>query len=233
MVYKCKSQNWRFWNRNDSINRLTSLYEFYSRMINPYSILWKNKTRTFCFIYPLTKKEINQVRSESINKRINLIQRKQTHINFLSKEIHYKKVEEQFLENKVQKIIKEIQDIFQKEICSDLPNAFWSRKKHKISLPYIQIFDESKIPTKARPIQMNEKLLEYCKQEIDSLIKKKLIRPSKSHWSCAVFYIQNVVELERGTPKLVINYKHLNKVLQWIRYPITNKQNLLKNFIVL
>ena len=137
MVYKCKSQNWRFWNRNDSINRLTSLYEFYSRMINPYSILWKNKTRTFCFIYPLTKKEINQVRSESINKRINLIQRKQTHINFLSKEIHYKKVEEQFLENKVQKIIKEIQDIFQKEICSDLPNAFWSRKKHKISLPYI------------------------------------------------------------------------------------------------
>ena len=94
-------------------------------------------TKFFPFIYPLTKKEINQVRSESINKRINLIQRKQTHINFLSKEIHYKKVEEQFLENKVQKIIKEIQDIFQKEICSDLPNAFWSRKKHKISLPYI------------------------------------------------------------------------------------------------
>ena len=57
-----------------------------------------------------------------------------------------------------------------------LPNAFWSRKKHEISLPYIQNVDESKIPTKARPIQMNEKLLEYCKQEIDSLLKKKLIR---------------------------------------------------------
>ena len=28
---------------------------------------------------------------------------------------------------------------------------------------------------------MNEKLLEYYKQEIDSLIKKKLIKPSKSH----------------------------------------------------
>ena len=59
---------------------------------------------------------------------------------------------------------------------------FGSRKKHEIliSLPYIQNFDESKIPTKARPIQMNEKLLEYYKQEIDSLVKKKLIRPSKS-----------------------------------------------------
>ena len=48
----------------------------------------------FPFIYPLTKKEIHQVQSDSINKRINLIQRKQAHINFLSKEIQYKKVEE-------------------------------------------------------------------------------------------------------------------------------------------
>ena len=43
---------------------------------------------------------------------INLIQRKQAHINFLSKEIQCKKVEEQLLENKVHKRIKEIQDIF-------------------------------------------------------------------------------------------------------------------------
>ena len=75
---------------------------------------------------------------------------------------------------------------------------------------------------------MNENFLEYCKQEIDSLIKKKLIRPSKSPWSCAAFYVQNVAELERGVPRLVINYKPLNKVLQWIRYTIPNKQDLLK-----
>ena len=79
---------------------------------------------------------------------INLIQRKQTHINFLLKEIQYKKVEEQLLEDKVQKIIKEIQDLFQKEICFGIPNAFWSKKKHEISLPYIQIFNGSKFPLK-------------------------------------------------------------------------------------
>ena len=95
-------------------------------------------------------------------------------------------------------------------------------------MSYIQNFDESKILTKTRPIQMNEKLLEYCKQEIDSLLKKKLIRPSKSPWSCAAFYVQNAAEIERGAPRLVINYKPLNKVLQWIRYPIPNKQDLLK-----
>ena len=62
----------------------------------------------FPFIYPLTEKEIHQVQSDLINKRINLIQRKQTHINYLSKEIQYKKIEEELVEEKVQKIIKEI-----------------------------------------------------------------------------------------------------------------------------
>ena len=134
----------------------------------------------FPFIYLLTKKVIHQVKSDSINKRINLIQRKQAHINFLSKEIQYKKIEEQLLEDKVQKRIKEIQHLFQKEICFDIPNAFWSKKKHEVSLPYFQNFDESTISTKTRPIQTNENFLEYCKQKIDSLLKKKLIKPSKS-----------------------------------------------------
>jgi len=34
--------------------------------------------------------------------------------------------------------------------------------------------------------------------------------------------------LERGAPRLVINYKPLNKVLKWIRYPLPNKINLIK-----
>ena len=46
----------------------------------------------FPFIYPLIKKEIHQVQRDSINKRINLIQRKKAHINYLSKEIQYKKI---------------------------------------------------------------------------------------------------------------------------------------------
>ena len=33
--------------------------------------------------------------------------------------------------------------------------------------------------------------------------------------------------MERGVPRLVINYKTLNKALKWIRYPIPNKKDLL------
>ena len=74
---------------------------------------------------------------------------------------------------------------------------------------------------------MNEELLQYCQREIKDLLDKGLIRKSKSSWSCAAFYVNKQEELERGTPRLVINYKPLNQALQWIRYPIPNKKYLL------
>ena len=113
------------------------------------------------------------------------------------------------------------------DVCTDVPNAFWHRKKHIVDLPYVKDFDEKNIPTKARPIQMNVETVKFCKKEIHDLLEKKLIRNSKSPWSCSAFYVQKNVEIERGTPQLVINYKPLNKVLEWIRYPIPNKNDLV------
>jgi hypothetical protein len=34
-------------------------------------------------------------------------------------------------------------------------------------------------------------------------------------------------ELEREASKLVINYKPINDVLEWIRYPIPNRKDLV------
>ena len=59
-----------------------------------------------------------------------------------------------------------------------------------VSLPYEKDFNEKQIPTKAKPIQMNPELLEYCKKEINDLLDKNLIRASYSPWSCAAFYVQ-------------------------------------------
>ena len=97
-----------------------------------------------------------------------------------------------------------------------------------VSLLNEKDFNEKQIPIKARPIQMSPELLEYCKKEINDLLSKKLIRPSHSRGSCAAFYVQKASEIERGTLRLVINYKPLNKVLQWIRYPIRNKKDLIQ-----
>ena len=74
---------------------------------------------------------------------------------------------------------------------------------------------------------MNHEVLEYCKKEIEDVLSKNLIRKSKSPWSCSAFYVNKNAEIERGTPRLVINYKPLNKALRWIRYPIPNKKDLL------
>jgi len=40
-------------------------------------------------------------------------------------------------------------------------------------------------------------------------------------------YVNNAAEKEQGVSGLVFNYEPLNKVLQWIRYPIPNKRDLL------
>jgi len=80
------------------------------------------------------------------------------------------------------------------------------------------------IPTKASPTQMNSDLVEHCKKEIQTVLDKKLIRPSKSPWNYAAFYVNNAAEKERGVPCLVINYKLLHKVLQWIRYQFLTKE---------
>ena len=142
----------------------------------------------------------------------------------------YLRIEEQLQSPSLQLKISDLEQLIKKRICSDFPNAFWERKKHIISLPYEPNFNEKDIPTKARRTQMNFELLELCKKEIQSLLDKKLIRPSKSPWSCAAFYVNNAAKQERGVPRLVINYKPLNKVLQWIRYPIPNKRDLLNQF---
>ncbi|GAV76193.1 hypothetical protein CFOL_v3_19668, partial [Cephalotus follicularis] len=95
------------------------------------------------------------------------------------------------------------------KLCSDLPDAFWHRKRHMVSLPYKKDFTKQNIPTKEIPIQMTYELIEHCKKEIHELLNKKLIRPSKSSWSCETFYVNKNPKINQGLQRLVINYKTL------------------------
>ncbi|WMV08277.1 hypothetical protein MTR67_001662 [Solanum verrucosum] len=93
------------------------------------------------------------------------------------------------------------------DICADHPSAFWNRKKHTVTLPYEDDFSEEDIPTKSRLCQMNSELVEFCKKDIENLLQKGLIKPSKSPWSCTAFYVNNAAEKERGVPKLKKEHK--------------------------
>ena len=130
---------------------------------------------------------------------LNLIHAKTKHLNFLQQEVRYKKIAEQLYDKLLQSKIDNFQKIRIDDVCSDVPNAFWHRRKHIVNLPYVKDFDEKNIPTKARPIQMNDETVEFCKKETNDLLQKKLIRNSKSPWSCAAFYVKKNAEIERGT----------------------------------
>lgn len=108
-----------------------------------------------------------------------------------------------------------------------MPNALWARKEHNIQLPYIKEFNEQKIPTKAWAAEMTLEQQQLCPKKISNLEQKGLIQKSASPWSCTTFYINNAPEREWGMPRLVINYKPLNKVLQSIRFSIPNIQDII------
>ncbi|KAI8535201.1 hypothetical protein RHMOL_Rhmol10G0155500 [Rhododendron molle] len=160
-------------------------------------------------------------------QQINYFDSKKNHLKYLQDEIANELVEHQLTTDQLSQRIVKFKEELEATVCSNLPSAFWYRKKYIVSLPYIKSFNESQIPTKSRPIQMNHELMETCKREIQSLLANGIIQKSKSPWSCPAFYVNKNAEKERGVPRLVINYKPLNDVLEWIRYPIPNKKDLI------
>ncbi|GAV83855.1 hypothetical protein CFOL_v3_27300, partial [Cephalotus follicularis] len=147
---------------------------------------------------PITK-EINLLQTLSIFKEhsINLIKTKENHLYFMKQEISNKKLEQQLQTSQIQEKIKSLKNNIINDLGSELPDAFWHRKRHMISLPYEKKFTEQNISTKARPIQMNHELMEHYKKEIGELLTKRLIRHSKSPWSCAAFNVNKNSEIER------------------------------------
>ena len=182
---------------------------------------------TFSFLSPTKQREISLFQKFSIFKQINILQLKKKQISHLKDEHSYLRIKEQLQNPTIQQKILDLEHIIKRKICSDLSNAFWEWKKHIISLPYEPDFNEKYIPNKATPTQMNLELLKHCKKEVQSLFAKKLIWSSTSPWSYAAFYVNNAAQRKHRVHHLVINYKSLNKVVQWIRFPIPNKGDLL------
>jgi len=98
------------------------------------------------------------------NSALNLIHAKTKHLNFLKQEVRYKKIVEQLSDKLLQSKINNFQKILVNDVCFDIPNAFWRRKRHIVNLPYVKEFNEKNIPTKARPIQMNAETVKFYKK---------------------------------------------------------------------
>ena len=132
------------------------------------------------------KQEIlNIVKACSIyqNQINNLLRSRQNDLMFLQKDLSLQRIENQLQNDFIQRKISDFKSLIKKEICADLPSAFWNRKQHLVDLPYESSFDEKQIPTKARPIQMNMELEEgfriqrtHCKVQIPMVLCRLLCK---------------------------------------------------------
>lgn len=135
------------------------------------------------------------------------------------------RISDQLSQSHIQQKIQMFRQEIEEQICSENPTAFWHQKKHEVMLPYKD--DYKGKPCKSRAIPMNVEYQKLCSEEIKNLLSKGLIRESISPWNCYGFYVNKHSEQIRGIPRLVVNYKPLNKVLADDTYPIPNKTTLV------
>ena len=93
------------------------------------------KPISFNFLTAAKQKEVANLQSSSIFKQLNTLQIKQNLIRSLREEVSYLRIEEQLQNSALQKKILDLEQLIKTKICAELPNAFWERKQHIISLP--------------------------------------------------------------------------------------------------
>ena len=122
-------------------------------MVTHNSIDYKddNVFISFPFLEKRKTRQLNFVKAHSIYKnQVNfLIKSKENDLFDLKKNVHFQKIEQQLKSGLIKKRISDFQKTIVREVCSDLPNAFWKRKQYIVDLPYESGFSEKNIPTKA------------------------------------------------------------------------------------
>ena len=100
-----------------------------------------------------------------ISTELNTLDNKINQEKYLVNEINDLRINDQLQDQSNQNKIKQITEKFNKNVCSNILNAFWNRKHHIVKLPYIKEFNERNIPTKSRAILMFSELKEHYKRK--------------------------------------------------------------------
>jgi hypothetical protein len=112
-------------------------------------------------------------------------------------------------------ILTEYADVFPKDLPNELPPS--RSVDHRIELS-----DER--PPNAQPIyRMTPKELDVLRKELDDMLEKKHIQPSKSPYGAPVIFIKK----KDGSMRLCIDYRVLNKLTIKNRYPLPRIDGLL------
>ncbi|GAV87565.1 hypothetical protein CFOL_v3_30991 [Cephalotus follicularis] len=126
-------------------------------IIKPFKVKTKGITTKlfqrkilFAFNEKSITKDINLLKTFSLFKEhsVNLIKTKENHLYLMKQKISNKKLKQQLQTSQIKEKINLLKNNIINKLCSDLPNAFWHRKQHMVSLPYEKDFTKQNIPTK-------------------------------------------------------------------------------------
>ena len=122
---------------------MTLLYPFLTT-IEGIKINVLGKDILFKFILPPILKEIYSLDNISKIKEIDKerIYRKNRHLLSLKSEIIYERIADQLTDSILNQKIEVFRQQIEIEICSNLPTAFWHRRRHIVQLPYEKDFNE-------------------------------------------------------------------------------------------
>src|SRR5215208_61882 len=119
------------------------------------------------------------------------------------------------IDPRVKHILEEFRDIIASDE-SELGQAK-GNVQHEINL-------EIEDPIALSPIKVPLLYKEQVEEEVDAMIKQRVIRPSKSSWG----FNMVLVDKPNGRKRICVNYKKLNKVTNKDKFPKPNLHQILE-----
>ncbi len=116
---------------------------------------------------------------------------------------------------KVRKMLAQYRDVFPEDLPAGLPPK--RDVDHRIEL------EQGSVPPTKAPYRMSPAELDELKKQLNELIEKKFIQPSKSPYGAPVLFVKK----KDGSMRMCVDYRALNKLTIKNKYPLPRVDELL------
>jgi len=170
----------------------------------------------------MIRKEVSQVTASAARIEVisfmqlrSVVKEDEVFLGFLSDPTEETTAPEPAPDGRVTALLQEFRDVFPDDLPAKLPPK--RAVDHKIEL----------VPDAAVPQRLTYRLstaeLDELRRQLDDLLEKGFIRPSKSPYASPVIFVRK----QDGTLRMCVDYRGLNKVTVKDKYPLPRIEELL------